>query len=458
MVNKMFHAQNRNKQYTYTEMGFNHVVTQMLLHENKLLCIGNFTTYRGVPANHIIRLNLDGTIDPTFYCGTGFTHGSPINMAIQSNSNIVITCSSDLSLTRQELDIYSNSLSNIDHLWGSYDYTFNCTYNGTTVSNVFILNPNGTFKTNIDNQNVNNDFGRITCMQDNSIICAARLSRLPLERNTSVNSLLFTVFDSNLNFVRNVYRTIEIGPVVLNVSVYLYMWYIKRSYDNNLIINYSVSCNTFSNNEVWNDLYIDKVDIYGTSINSWDLKQPIEKYKHDVSKLNSIVYTEDYRMLMAGVYDFNTNENTYSTPYHSSSITMSSTNNVIDSLFNNGTYYPTCTGFRDTINSVPGCVTDLALTSYNCTIAVGNFNMYNGENSPPITLFHNISGQELSSTVYVKINNINFVNGPIYSVIYIDDSNIYISGDFTNNMDLNNVNRIIKMNIYGEIDTNFNNI
>ena len=39
MVNKMFHAQNRNNIPQYTGTGFNGIVTQMLLHENKLFGI-----------------------------------------------------------------------------------------------------------------------------------------------------------------------------------------------------------------------------------------------------------------------------------------------------------------------------------------------------------------------------------------------------------------------------------
>jgi len=33
---------------------------------------GTFTTYKGLPANRLVRLHSDGTIDPTFVTGTGF--------------------------------------------------------------------------------------------------------------------------------------------------------------------------------------------------------------------------------------------------------------------------------------------------------------------------------------------------------------------------------------------------
>lgn len=39
--------------------------------DGKLILVGNFNTFNGTAANHIVRLNLDGSIDNTFQVGTG---------------------------------------------------------------------------------------------------------------------------------------------------------------------------------------------------------------------------------------------------------------------------------------------------------------------------------------------------------------------------------------------------
>ncbi|RZK58773.1 MAG: DUF5008 domain-containing protein, partial [Pedobacter sp.] len=39
--------------------------------DGKLVLVGSFTTFNGLPANHIVRINLDGTVDQTFNVGSG---------------------------------------------------------------------------------------------------------------------------------------------------------------------------------------------------------------------------------------------------------------------------------------------------------------------------------------------------------------------------------------------------
>lgn len=43
----------------------------MVLHNNKIYVIGNFTTYNGSNVNRVIRLNMDGSIDTSFNIGIG---------------------------------------------------------------------------------------------------------------------------------------------------------------------------------------------------------------------------------------------------------------------------------------------------------------------------------------------------------------------------------------------------
>jgi hypothetical protein len=56
--------------------GFNNNVNGFLRisGETSFYVFGSFTTYKGISANRIIKLNLDGTIDNSFTSGTGFNN------------------------------------------------------------------------------------------------------------------------------------------------------------------------------------------------------------------------------------------------------------------------------------------------------------------------------------------------------------------------------------------------
>jgi len=57
--------------------------------DGKVLVGGSFTLYKGITANNIIRLNADGSVDASFVVGTGFN--STVNsVAIQSDGKILI--------------------------------------------------------------------------------------------------------------------------------------------------------------------------------------------------------------------------------------------------------------------------------------------------------------------------------------------------------------------------------
>jgi uncharacterized delta-60 repeat protein len=70
--------------------GFNNDVNQSIMQpDGKLVCVGDFSSYNGVTANRIVRLNTDGTIDTTFNTGTGIV-GQPNYIIIDSNGKFLI--------------------------------------------------------------------------------------------------------------------------------------------------------------------------------------------------------------------------------------------------------------------------------------------------------------------------------------------------------------------------------
>ena len=76
--------------------GFNNTVFSITIQpDDKILVGGNFTTYKGITSNRIIRLNIDGSIDTSFDIGTGFNHtvsdSNAINeIAIQPDDKILV--------------------------------------------------------------------------------------------------------------------------------------------------------------------------------------------------------------------------------------------------------------------------------------------------------------------------------------------------------------------------------
>ena len=85
--------------------------TIVIQSDGKILVGGSFTDYNGTPANYIIRLNSDGSVDTSFVTGTGFD-SSVFSIAIQSDGKIVV---------------------------GGYFWT----YNGTSANKIIRLNSDG---------------------------------------------------------------------------------------------------------------------------------------------------------------------------------------------------------------------------------------------------------------------------------------------------------------------------
>ena len=58
--------------------------------DGKILVGGSFTSYRGITANRLVRLNSDGTIDPSFNIGIGF-NSSVGNIDLQTDGKILVS-------------------------------------------------------------------------------------------------------------------------------------------------------------------------------------------------------------------------------------------------------------------------------------------------------------------------------------------------------------------------------
>jgi uncharacterized delta-60 repeat protein len=114
--------------------------------DGKFVIIGAFTSYNGVSANRIIRLNLDGSVDTSFSSGSGFNYRAT-KIAIQSDNKIIIT--------------------------GSFT-----SYNGSPISRIIRLNSDGTRDTSFNPGSgfiSDSNFTGLGVLSNGQIIVAGRL-------------------------------------------------------------------------------------------------------------------------------------------------------------------------------------------------------------------------------------------------------------------------------------------
>ena len=128
---------------TVTGTGFNNEVYSVVQQTNgKVLVGGYFTEYNGVSAQHIVRLNLDGSLDTTFDTGTGFNlYGNVYSIVLQSDGKILVG--------------------------GTFD-----SYDGQSIGeNIVRLNSDGTLDTTfVTGTGFNNEVSSITLQSDGKIL------------------------------------------------------------------------------------------------------------------------------------------------------------------------------------------------------------------------------------------------------------------------------------------------
>jgi hypothetical protein len=79
-----------NKQKRESEIGGNGAITDATMQsDGKLILVGNFTTFNGVAANRIVRLNLDGSVDNTFNAGAG-ADGDIYSVRLNPTTNKIV--------------------------------------------------------------------------------------------------------------------------------------------------------------------------------------------------------------------------------------------------------------------------------------------------------------------------------------------------------------------------------
>jgi uncharacterized delta-60 repeat protein len=160
--------------------------------DGKILVAGFFTTYQGVSANRIVRLNTDFSIDDTFVYGTGF-NAETIGLVIQSDGKIVVggaftsyngtarnrivRLNTDGSIdgtfnvgTGFDATVWAITLQPDGKILVGGDFT---SYSGSAVSKIVRLNTNGTIDTTFtDAGTINGTIYDIGVQPDNKVVIA----------------------------------------------------------------------------------------------------------------------------------------------------------------------------------------------------------------------------------------------------------------------------------------------
>ena len=80
---------------------FNNIVQNVMVQaDDKVIILGDFTTYNGTPASRIVRLNTNGSIDGTFVTGAGFNGAAnaPAGASlVDSDGSIIISSGGSFS-------------------------------------------------------------------------------------------------------------------------------------------------------------------------------------------------------------------------------------------------------------------------------------------------------------------------------------------------------------------------
>lgn len=80
-----------NGDVTFNQLGINGEVLSIALQsDSKIVAGGNFTTVSGLPRNHFVRLNSDGTVDTAFLNGLSGADGAVASAVVQTDGQILL--------------------------------------------------------------------------------------------------------------------------------------------------------------------------------------------------------------------------------------------------------------------------------------------------------------------------------------------------------------------------------
>lgn len=192
-----------------TGSGFNGKIYSSYLQEDgKIIVGGSFTTYNGINAGRLIRLNADGTYDPSFNTTIGATSGIVYDIAVQSDGKVIIVGSftkyANTTVNRiarllptgaldSSFSTGSGSTVNISHAKITSDEKIILTgnfvkFNGIPASRIIRLNSNGSFDPTFESiHGFDDDVNAIALQSDGKMVLGGNFT---LYNDISANRII----------------------------------------------------------------------------------------------------------------------------------------------------------------------------------------------------------------------------------------------------------------------------
>jgi sulfur carrier protein ThiS len=154
---------------TQLSSGFNGLVRDIQYQsDGKIVIGGDFTTYKGVVVNRIVRLFPDGTLDTDFISGTNFNN-SVLCILILSDNRIVVV--------------------------GAF-----ITYNGTTINRFCILNPSGSLGAYFAGAGFNNGVWSVA-LRGNTLFIGGEFTTTPFGTANGLVAMNLDTYTRNTSFI-----------------------------------------------------------------------------------------------------------------------------------------------------------------------------------------------------------------------------------------------------------------
>ncbi|MCE3076331.1 T9SS type A sorting domain-containing protein [Chryseobacterium gwangjuense] len=456
--------------------------------DGKIIIGGNFTSYNGTTVNRIIRINTDGTLDTTFSgVGTGPSSNSIVdNILILPGGKILITGTFS---TYNGINAVRMARLNTD---GSLDATFTCypgvgnasasigkmeydatnqkiyvggsftSINGTTVTRIARLNSDGTVDTTFNtgtgtSQGFNNTVSEIVLLNSGKILVGGTFGAYngtsTLKNICRLNSdgTLDTTFNHTNAANNSVYSIKVIGNNLFvggNFATYsgtTVNRLVKLDLDGTLDTTYNAG-NSGANSSV--TTILDNLDGTIFIIGSFNIYNDTNKNycahiladgsldnTYNVGtgadgNVSSILFQPDNKIIISG--DFTSYNGTIQRK-----ITRLNTDGTLDTSFNSGG------------SGMNGTVAAVALQSNGKIVAGGTFTKYNGNTVTNLVRINSDGSYDNSAlTLGTAFNN------SITAVAVQSDGKIIVGGSFTS-YNGTTINRLARLNTDGTLDATF---
>ena len=408
----------------------NYISSIAIQTDGKIIVAGRFTSYNGVARSRIVRINPDGSLDPTFIIGTGFTglsNSGVFSIKLQPDGKIVAV--------------------------GNFSG-----YNGTARYGITRLNSNGSLDATFNpGSGFNGEVWDLDIQTDGKIIAVgvfssyngsscSRISRI------NTNGSIDATFSIGSGFNANISRTVKIqsdGKIVVGGGFYSYngtnCYYLTRiNSDGTIDTVFNTNSGTAISSDVYNLNFQDdgKIIVIG-----------------DGSAYNSIVTGHMLRLNGDGNLDSTFNKGTgfdtyvettsiqpdgkilfgggFTTYYEilQNRITRLNSDGGLDFTFNSGS------GFNDYVRKI-------CLQNDGKIIVGGGFTTFNG------VACMRIARLNPDGTLDITFNPGSGFNNEVSAICIQGDGKIIVGGGFTTFNGLSHYN-IVRLNVDGSLDSTF---